>query len=164
MSGIKTDAWGDDRITFNTCTGYNQLYEDTLIESKSPLKKTVLKFFEEANYVVKDPLVLLCTNEELTKIYKDDTPNWYDYNAIETINSQQFESIAQTKFKNGEEGWLTTQDILSARKYVYDSHFKPNVSERDKAEIWNTDNANTLIMVHEACNNPQSFIGNSFLI
>ena len=50
MSGIKTDAWGDDRITFNTCTGYNKLYEDTLIESKSPLKKTVLKFFEEANY------------------------------------------------------------------------------------------------------------------
>ena len=59
MSGIKTEAWGDDRITFNTCTGYNQLYEDTLIESKSPLKKTVLKFFEEANYIVKDPLVLL---------------------------------------------------------------------------------------------------------
>ena len=108
MSGIKTEAWGDDRITFNTCTGYNQLYEDTLIESKSPLKTTVLKFFEEANYVAKGPLVLLYTNEELTKIYKEDTPNWYDYNAIETINSQQFESIAQTKFKNGEEGWLTT--------------------------------------------------------
>jgi len=106
---------------------------------------------------VKDPLVLLYTNEELTKIYKEDTPNWYDYNAIETINSQRFVSIAQTKFKNGEEGWLTTQDNLSARKYVYDSHFKPNVSERDKAEIWNTDNANTLILVHEACNNPQSF-------
>jgi len=34
MSGIKTEAWGDDRITFNTCTGYNQVYEDTLIESK----------------------------------------------------------------------------------------------------------------------------------
>jgi len=157
MSGIKTEAWGDDRITFNTCTGYNKLYEDTLIESKSPLKKTVLKFFEEANYIVKDPLVLLYTNEELVKIYKEDTPNWYDYNAIETISSQQFESIAQTKFKNGEEGWLTTQDILSARKYVYDSHFKPNVSESDRAEIWNTDNANTLIMVHEACNNPESF-------
>ena len=157
MSGIKTEAWGDDRITFNTCTGYNQLYEDTLIESKSPLKKTVLKFFEEANYIVKDPLVLLYTNEELVKIYKEDTPNWFDYNAIDTITSQQFESIAQTKFKNGEEGWLTTQDILSARKYVYDSHFKPNVSKSDRAEIWNTDNANTLIMVHEACNNPESF-------
>jgi len=95
----------------------------------------VLKFFEEANYIVKDPLVLLYTNEELVKIYKEDTPNWYDYNAIETINSQQFESIAQTKFKNGEEGWLTTQDILSARKYVYDSRFKPNVSECHKARF-----------------------------
>jgi hypothetical protein len=159
MSGIKAEAWGDDRITFNICTGYNQLYEDTLTEAKSPLKKTVLKFSEEANYIVKDPLVLLYTNEELTKIYKECSPNWYDYNAIENINSQQFESIAQTKFKYGEEGWLTTQDILSARKYVqvYDSHFKPTVSESDRAKIWNTDNANTLIMVHEACNNPQSF-------
>ena len=156
MSGMKTEAWDDDRITFNTCTGYNRLYEDTLIESKSPLKKTVLMFFEEANYVVKDPLVLLYTNEELVKIYKEDTPNRYDYNAIETINSSQFESIAQTEFKNGEEGWLTTQDILSARKYVYDSHFKPTVSESDRAEIWNTDNANTLILVHKASINPQS--------
>jgi len=47
MSGIKTEAWGDDRITFNANTGYNQLYEDTLIESKSPLKKTVLNFLKK---------------------------------------------------------------------------------------------------------------------
>lgn len=157
LSGVPSEVWGDDRITFGTVNAYNQLYQDTLIESKSPLKKTVLKFFDEANYIVKDPLVLLYTNEELTKIYKEDASNYYDYNSIQTIDRHQFEGIAQTKIKNGEEGWLSTSDILSARKYVYDSHFKPEVTETEKAHIWNNDNANTLILIHEACNNPTSF-------
>lgn len=157
MSGFMPEAWGDDRIIFGSCAGYNQLYEDTLIEAKSPLKKTVLKFFEEANYIVKDPLVLLYTNEELTKIYKEGTYDNFNYNEIKTIDKNEFEGIVLTNLKQGDEGWLTTQEILSARKFVYDSHFKPEVSELEKAEIWNTDNANTLVMIHEACNNPDSF-------
>jgi len=157
LPGLTQEAWEDDSNTFSSCNGYRRLYQDTLIEAKSPLKQTVLQFFKEANYQVKDPLVLLYTNEELASIYKESSPNWYDYNAIKTINSQQFESIAQTKYKHGEEGWLTTADILSARKYVFDSHFKPHVTEKDKSEIWNTDNANTLALVAEACSNPESF-------
>jgi hypothetical protein len=157
MAGLQPEAWGDDRQTFKSCTGYNQLYKDTLIEAKSPLKPTVLKFFQEANYHIDDPLVLLYTNEELSVIFKQGVPNWYAYGAIKSINSQQFESIAQTKYKNGDEGWLTTADILSARKYVFDSHFKPNVSENERAIIWDSDNANTIALVHEACNNPDSF-------
>lgn len=155
LAGMRPEAWERDTAEINM-SAYTQLYEDSLVEFKSPQQQTLMLFFHRANYEVADPIQKLSIEDAIVKNVEAsvDKTQLYSFDAIDTIDHRQFKSIVQDQLVLQN---TTTSNILAVRKYVFSSHFKQDTPSDVLKQIWDCDKCDTISIIHDAKSNPDSF-------
>lgn len=147
------EAWETD-VEYINLPYYTNLFNDSLKEFKSPLKKTIMLFFKRANYNINHPIQKMVFEENDRHNNDAEIINIYAYNSINDINDNGFQDICKRQFT---ENNIHTDEILSARKYVFKSHFNPNTPKEILSKIWDFDSYNIIKLYNENSKNPNSF-------
>ena len=153
--GKRIDAWENDTSKIDM-TEYTTLFKNSMIEFKSPLKQTLMLFFQKCNYDIKQPIKelgvedVIKTNQEAS----DNQSDLYEFDSIPVINENIFKDIISRQVL-GED--ITSEEILSVRKYVLLSHFKKDTPHEIYKNIWNNDKMNIIKKLHEAIEDENSF-------
>ena len=153
--GKRPDAWLNDTEKIN-CKEYTELFKNSMIEFKSPLRQTLMLFFQRCNYDIKQPVNeigvedAIKDNEEASKEQSD----LYAFDSIPVLNENSFKNILQRQVL-GED--IQTEEKLAVRKYVLVSHFKNDTPIEVYKKIWNDDKMNIIKIVHKAIEDENSF-------
>lgn len=132
-AGIVSNSWHNDKAAMD-CRIYNKLYDDCMIEFKSPQKTTFHYFCEKAGYTQE--------NEEKDKLEKDIEKSYkklfekynfsYDYSKIENIGFKQIDELQNKVFTKT----ATMEEKLSLKKYFFNLNFRRDSDREFLAEIW----------------------------
>ena len=153
--GKKPDAWENDTSKINMVE-YTNLFKNSMVEFKSPLRQTLMLFFKRCNYDIKQAIKeiglenAIKNNEEAS----DDLSDIYSFDKIPTINESSFKEIIQRQVLGDD---IDTEEILSIRKYVLVSHFKKETPDDIYKNIWDNDKMNIVKIVHNAVTDEKSF-------
>jgi hypothetical protein len=132
-AGVVCNSWHNDKAAME-CRIYNKLYDDCMIEFKSPQKTTFHYFCEKAGYTQE--------NEEKDKLEKDIEKSYkklfekynfsYDYSKIENIGFKQIDELQNKVFTKT----ATMEEKLSLKKYFFNLNFRRDADREFLAEIW----------------------------
>ena len=132
-AGVVSNSWHNDKAAMD-CRIYNKLYDDCMIEFKSPQKTTFHYFCEKAGYTQE--------NEEKDKLEKDIEKSYkklfekynfsYDYSKIENIGFKQIDELQNKVFTKT----ATMEEKLSLKKYFFNLNFRRDADREFLAEIW----------------------------
>lgn len=132
-AGVVSNSWHNDKAAME-CRIYNKLYDDCMIEFKSPQKTTFHYFCEKAGYTQE--------NEEKDKLEKDIEKSYkklfekynfsYDYSKIENIGFKQIDELQNKVFTKT----ATMEEKLSLKKYFFNLNFRRDADRDFLAEIW----------------------------
>lgn len=155
IKGRAPDAWKNDTADIRI-KQYSKLFENSMIEFKSPLRQTLMLFFGRCNYNVKQPIKVIGIDDAIKDNIEasDDQTDLYSY---ETIGD-----LAETGFKDILHRQVMGQDVdadekLSVRKYVFKSHFLSSTPPEILKKIWNNDKLNIIEILNKANKNENSF-------
>ena len=133
-AGVVINSWHNDKAAME-CQIYNKLFDDCMIEFKSPQKTTFHYFCERAGYSQE--------NEDKNKLEKDIEKSYkklfekynfsYDYSKIENIGYKQIDELQNKIFTKT----ATIEEKLSLKKYFFNLNFKRDADRYFLAEIWN---------------------------
>ena len=155
IKGNQPDAWKNDTNEIKI-KQYRKLFENSMIEFKSPLRQTLMLFFDRCNYDVKQPIKVIGIDNAIKESIQasDDLSDLYSYETIATLAENGFKDILHRQVMGHD---VDADEKLAVRKYVFKSHFLSTTPPEILKKIWNNDKLNIIEILNKASSNENSF-------